>query len=211
MTAPPAPSAPRPRILIPTNDSSGLRRVGIAAAVLIVAGALWMAGVLLLLPRQDPIPSPAPRVVIALGAGVVNDSTLTSASATRLERALAYARSHNADLVTTRLYGEGGPGTDRAQRSMIAAAGMEHRWVALPNRVTNTREEALAMHMVIADTQPIAVVTSPLHTRRACVTFERVGYRVTCIPSAQHDWERLPYLVAYETAAFVKYKAKGWW
>ena len=30
----------------------------------------------------------------------------------------------------------------------------------------------------------LAVVTSPMHTRRACATFEAVGLRVVCVPAA---------------------------
>jgi uncharacterized SAM-binding protein YcdF (DUF218 family) len=170
-----------------------------------------MVSVLIALPRRDALPSPAPRVVIALGAGVRDDSTLTAASATRLTAAIAYARAHDASIVTTRVFGNNGRASDRAQRAMITSAGLSDRWIALPNNVTNTRDEAIAMHMVIPDTQPIAVVTSPLHTRRACVTFERLGFRVTCLASAQYEWWRLPYAVAYESAAYVKYKARGWW
>jgi uncharacterized SAM-binding protein YcdF (DUF218 family) len=204
-------SPPPPVILLPPSSQAGLRRTWLTAIGLVAAGVLWMTFCLLALPRQDTLPDPAPRVVIALGAGVKDDSTLTSASATRLQTAIAYTRAHNAQLVTTRAQGNRGQGSDRAQREMISAAGLADRWTSLPNYVTNTRDEALALHGVIPDTQPIAVVTSPLHTRRACATFERVGYRVTCLASAQYEWWRLPYSVAYETAAYVKYKRAGWW
>jgi uncharacterized SAM-binding protein YcdF (DUF218 family) len=170
-----------------------------------------MTSVVFVLPRRDSLPTPAPRVVIALGAGMRDDSTLTYASATRLETAIAYARAHDASIVTTRVFGNTSSASVRAQRALIASGGLADRWIALPNNVTNTRDEAMAMHMVIPDTQPVAVVTSPLHTRRACATFERVGYRVTCLASAQYEWWRLPYAVAYESAAYVKYKARGWW
>lgn len=197
-------------ILMPPARSHVRRRV-VAAIALITLSALWMVSVLILLPRHDTLPNPAPRVVIALGAGVRDDSTLTSASATRLEAAIAFARAHDASIVTTRVFGNDGRASDRAQRAMISSGGLADRWIALPNNVSNTRDEALAMHMVIPDTQPVAVVTSPLHTRRACATFERIGYRVTCQASAQYEWWRLPYAVAYESAAYVKYKMRGWW
>lgn len=206
-----ASSPPPPPVILLPPSLARPRRVWLLAAGLLALGMLWMIFCLLVLPRQDALPDPAPRVVIALGAGVKDDSTLTFASATRLQTAIAYARAHDALLVTTRAQGNGGKGTDRAQRTMILAAGLAERWTSLPNYVTNTRDEALAMHGVIADTQPIVVVTSPLHTRRACATFETVGYRVTCLASAQYEWWRLPYSVAYETAAYVKYKKAGWW
>jgi uncharacterized SAM-binding protein YcdF (DUF218 family) len=213
---PPAPTArsspPGAILLPPEQPTRGRGRVlRIAAGVIIALGGVWLISGMIVLPRRDTLRSPAPLVVIALGAGARDDSTLTSASATRLEMAIAYARAHNASIVTTRVHGNRGEVSDRAQRAMISAAGLADRWIALPNQVANTRDEALAMHMVIPDSQPIAVVTSPLHTRRACATFERVGYDVTCIASAQYDWWRLPQAVVYETAAFVKYRMRGWW
>jgi uncharacterized SAM-binding protein YcdF (DUF218 family) len=210
--APPASSPKKqPVILIAPDRSTRVRGLGRAALVLIALGALWVIGVLIGLPRRDAPRNPAPRVVIALGAGMEDDSTLTSTSAARLETAIAYARANNASIVTTRIYGDRGEGSARPQRNIISAAGLADRWIALPNRVATTRDEALAMHMVVADSQPIAVVTSPLHTRRACATFERVGYDVMCIAAAQYDWWLLPYFAVYETAAFVEYKLRGWW
>ena len=210
------PAAPTARslrarvILLPQGGPTRVQRLGLVAFALFTIGLLGTVVALIALPRRDQLPSPAPRIVIALGAGVRDDSTLTSTSATRLETAIAYARAHDASLVTTRVYGNDGKSSDRAQRLMITGAGLADRWIALPSRVGNTRDEALAMHMVIADSQPIVVVTSPLHTRRACATFERVGYDVTCIASANHAWWRLPYAAVYELAALVKYRMRHW-
>ena len=187
------------------------RRGLIALGVVVAAGLLWVVIMALAFPRRDPIPHPAPGVVIALGAGALDDSTLTNTTTIRLRTAIEYARANNATIVTTRVYGNRGEVSDRAQRSMISAAGLSERWIALPNLITNTRDEALALHMFVADTQPIAVVSSPMRTRRACATFERVGYRVTCLATPRHDWTLLPYVAAYETAALVKYKLNGWW
>jgi uncharacterized SAM-binding protein YcdF (DUF218 family) len=67
----------------------------------------------------------------------------------------------------------------------------------------------------------IAVVTSPLHTRRACATFEEVGFSVTCVPaisrvySVENADNGLDRLVVfrewlYERAALVEYRARRW-
>jgi uncharacterized SAM-binding protein YcdF (DUF218 family) len=67
----------------------------------------------------------------------------------------------------------------------------------------------------------IAVVTSPLHTRRACATFEAVGFQVLCVPAALRgsglDPQSIPEdrfrgfrLWLYETFATNSYKRRGW-
>ena len=65
------------------------------------------------------------------------------------------------------------------------------------------------------------VVTAPLHTRRACATFVRVGFKVSCAPCREQEYnvwhprtsrDRLEasrqYL--YERLGMVKYRFKGW-
>lgn len=210
MSAAPAASPPRqPVILLPPGERTLARNLALAAIAVFVLGVLTIILALLVLPRRDTIPNPAPRVVIALGAGLRDDSTLTSTTAARLDMAIGYAHAHGATIVTTRVYGNG-RSSDRAQRARISAAGLADRWIPLPGQIGNTRDEALAMHMIVPDTQRIVVVTSPLHTRRACATFERVGYNVTCVASADRVWWRLPYFAAYETAAYMKYRMRGW-
>jgi uncharacterized SAM-binding protein YcdF (DUF218 family) len=89
--------------------------------------------------------------------------------------------------------------------------------------VFSTRDEAVRMAALARPLgiTRIALVTSPLHTRRACATFEKVGFRVTCVPSESReaaleslreatDRVRALQLTLYEWAAFVKYRARGW-
>ena len=65
-----------------------------------------------------------------------------------------------------------------------------------------------------------AVVTSPLHSRRACATFEAVGFKVVCAPAGSREYvvpgalapeDRLatfPRLI-YEKFAAATYKSNG--
>jgi uncharacterized SAM-binding protein YcdF (DUF218 family) len=183
-----------------------------ALAILAILGALYCAAIEAWLPRIDPIPSSAPRVVIALNGGVRDDGTLNPTSAARLDKAITYAREHAATLVTTNVQDEDDPTltSNADQRRIIEAAGYADRWIALPGYALTTRDEAERFRKVVKPA-PIVLVTSRLHTRRACKTFETLGYAVTCVSSGlDGPWWLLPYSVAYESAAWIKYRAKGW-
>ena len=68
----------------------------------------------------------------------------------------------------------------------------------------------------------IAVVTSPMHTRRACAVFEAVGFVVSCTAARMRDASGLPDARTpvnrlalfgqwiYEVAAMADYAARGW-
>ena len=67
----------------------------------------------------------------------------------------------------------------------------------------------------------IALVTSPMHTRRACATFEAVGFKVVCVPadaresglyegSGAGDRLRVFGWWLYETFASSTYRRRGW-
>ena len=191
---------------------SRLARLSRAGIVLVVAGLLYCVAVETWLPRNDEPPAIAPPLVIALSAGVRLDGTLNEAGAARLRTAIAFAVSRGARLVTTRVQRRDAPHltSDPGQRQMIASAGLSDRWTTLDGFALTTRHEAELLTR-IAPPGRIAVVTSRLHTRRACATFEHLGYQVTCISSGRDGpWWRIPYGVAYESAAFIKYRLKGW-
>lgn len=181
-------------------------------SALVVLGLLYCAAIEAWLPRQDPIPPSPPQVVIALSGGVTKDGRLNRTSAERLLTAIRFAREHGATLVTTNIQDEVHPEltSNADQRRIIDSAGYVAKWIALPGYALTTRDEAERFRKMVQPTS-IALVTSRLHTRRACKTFETFGYRVTCISSGLDGaWWRIPYSVAYESAAWIKYKAKGW-
>jgi uncharacterized SAM-binding protein YcdF (DUF218 family) len=89
--------------------------------------------------------------------------------------------------------------------------------------VHTTRDEAVRAWRLLGPrgATRIAVVTSPLHTVRACATFERVGFTVSCVAAVSRAYsvdraaspdERLTLFRAwlYERTALVEYRARGW-
>ena len=179
---------------------------------LAIVGLLYCAVIEVWLPRQDQMPASAPQVVIALSGGVKKDGHLNRTSADRLLTAIRFAQQHGATLVTTNIQDEDHPEltSNADQRRIIDSAGYSAKWIALPGYALTTRDEAERFRKMVQPTS-IALVTSRLHTRRACKTFETLGYTVTCISSGLDGaWWRIPYSVAYESAAWIKYNAKGW-
>jgi uncharacterized SAM-binding protein YcdF (DUF218 family) len=89
--------------------------------------------------------------------------------------------------------------------------------------IFSTRDEAVRTRALAKalDITNVAVVTSPLHTYRACATFEKVGFAVTCVPSESRDvalttlsgpTDRVKALQLwlYELAGLAKYRVSGW-
>jgi uncharacterized SAM-binding protein YcdF (DUF218 family) len=105
---------------------------------------------------------------------------------------------------------------------MVALSHVAAKWDVVDS-VYSTRDEAsrAAALLVPAGAKTIVVVTSPMHTRRACATFEGVGFKVYCQPAREHDhdtWhpagpaDRLAAFRSYlyERLGMVKYRVKGW-
>lgn len=107
------------------------------------------------------------------------------------------------------------------QQSLIALVpangGIE--WI---DSVQSTRDEAvrLARRAFQARWSRVAVVTSPMHTRRACATVESLGLAVTCVaaPWREASWpattsgDRMIVMrrLVYETLAWAQYRLTGW-
>ena len=107
----------------------------------------------------------------------------------------------------------------RALMSMLAP----DLTVQFVNHVASTRDEAL-MFAALAHTRQwnrVALVTSPMHSLRACRAVEAVGLKVSCVAAASRDYaltplgsanERLNAFrdVVYETLATTLYSFRGW-
>lgn len=88
--------------------------------------------------------------------------------------------------------------------------------------VASTRDEAvrLTRRAFQARWKRVAVVTSPMHTRRACATVEALGLPVTCVmapwrvagwpPRTSRDRLLLMQRLVYETLAWAQYRVSGW-
>lgn len=166
------------------------------------------------------------QAVIVLSGGITDDGRMTGQGLDRLLSAIALAQSRaigelGLSIVTIR--GRVPEPTSEAdQRGLVAlaSAGMQVRFV---RNVHSTRDEALQF-AALARThgwRRVVVVTSPLHTRRACAAMEAVGLSVECRPATPRDYSlngldrgenrRLAFRdVLYESLGMIKYRLRGW-
>ena len=174
--------------------------------------------------RRDNLPAQPLDAVVVLSAGITPDGMLSPEALDRLLTGLALMHDSVAPvLVVTE---------PRRSRYGVTAATDQARVRALVARpfpmlmvdsVHTTRDEAVnAWRLLQArNATRVAVVTSPLHTRRACATFEQVGFAVTCVPAvsrvysvtgADNGSDRLTLFREwlYERAAWIEYRARGW-
>jgi uncharacterized SAM-binding protein YcdF (DUF218 family) len=176
--------------------------------------------------RVDSLPADTLDAVVALSAGLMPDSALNAVGADRLLRGLELMRAGRARrIITTRVIT---PMEDRTvtsdsdQTRLISLAGLADKWTVVLGAQTTRDEAVLTSQLLLPRGEKrIVVVTSPLHTRRACAVFEAVGFTVVCRgslerdnvtnhPSGQHDRLAALHAYAYELVAYVKYRARGW-
>ena len=140
--------------------------------------------------RADAAPSRVDAVVV-LSSSVTSDSSLDVAGADRMLTGIALVRRGVAPrIVTTRVehrFGARIIASDADQRWLLQLAGADSMWTSVTT-VRSTRDEALQLAAFLepAGARTIAVVTSPMHTRRACATMERVGFHVICVAAREH-------------------------
>jgi uncharacterized SAM-binding protein YcdF (DUF218 family) len=174
--------------------------------------------------RRDNLPAQPLDAVVVLSGGITPDGMLVPEALDRLLTGLAMMRDSVAPVlvVTEPRRSRGGitTATDQARvRSLVARPFP----MLMVDSVRTTRDEAVnAWRLLQArNATRVAVVTSPLHTRRACATFERVGFVVTCVPAvsrvysvtgADNGSDRLTLFREwlYERAAWIEYRARGW-
>jgi uncharacterized SAM-binding protein YcdF (DUF218 family) len=163
--------------------------------------------------------------VVVLSANMVSDTALNAAGTERLLSALELIHSGKAArLVTTRptvkIRGSELT-TDSDQARLISLVGVP-RWDVV-GVVRSTRDEALqsAALLLPGGARRIAVVTSPMHTRRACAAFTRVGFDVTCVAAREREYstwhpanssERIHSFrdYMYERLGMLEYRLEGW-
>jgi uncharacterized SAM-binding protein YcdF (DUF218 family) len=175
--------------------------------------------------RRDPIP---PRVdaIAVLGRGITPDGSMRAETLDRLLSGVTLARKGLAPVMLvsreSRRFG-GVSRSDSADQQQLLSLVNTTAEIIFVDSVVTTRVEALRMSS-IARTRGIstvAVVTSPLHTKRACATFEAVGFKVICVPAVLRDSglssdsnaeDRLRSFRSwlYELFATAEYKSRGW-
>jgi uncharacterized SAM-binding protein YcdF (DUF218 family) len=137
--------------------------------------------------RNDPMPDAPVDAIVVLSASVTADGDLSPHGIDRLLAGLELYREGRASrLVVSRIASSShrGQTSDVDQRRIIAYTGQQPSLIVL-DPVGTTRLEAVRAKE-IADREGwrrIILVTSPVHTRRACATFEAIGFDVTCRPS----------------------------
>lgn len=198
--------------------------VGVLVGVALTPASAALAGHWV---REDPLPDNPADALVVLCGGLGTGSLLNSAGGsdrllTGLER-LQQRRGRR--LLTTRVSRlDGGHlvTSDSNQRRLIDLAGVEPAWER-PGTVQHTREEAsrAASRLLPLGARRVVVVTSPLHSRRACAAFEAVGFQVSCAPARERGSRtRRPLSTSdclaafraypYERVAMWKYRTRGW-
>jgi uncharacterized SAM-binding protein YcdF (DUF218 family) len=174
--------------------------------------------------RRDPIP---PRVdaIAVLSAGFTRDGMMRSETLDRLLTGLSLSRRRVAPLLISRerLSSGGKLVSDSADKESVVTLAKPPGQIIFVDSVFTTRTEALRMRAIAQahGWSTVAVVTSPMHTTRACATFEAVGFKVVCVPantresglyegSNAEDRFRAFRSWLYETFASDSYRRRGW-
>jgi uncharacterized SAM-binding protein YcdF (DUF218 family) len=165
-------------------------------------------------------------VVVVLGAGLTADGMMKHETLDRLlggTELLSHGVAPVMFISRERRSIESRTVSDSADQSRVLAMTNVGTRVAFTDSVLTTRTEALRTKQLVAarGVRTIALVTSPLHSRRSCATFEAVGFRVVCTPaparesgmdpnSSAEERMRAFRSLLYETFATATYKSNGW-
>jgi uncharacterized SAM-binding protein YcdF (DUF218 family) len=175
--------------------------------------------------RRDAIP-PHVDAIAVLSMGGTPDGLAGSETLDRLLTGLTLARRglSQAVMVSSETRSFGGKSvSDSADLQNITTMVAPAASVIFVDSIFTTRTEALRMRSIAnaRGWNTIAVVTSPMHTRRACATFEAVGFKVVCVPavvrgsglvanSNAEDRLRAFRFWLYERFATDSYRRRGW-
>lgn len=175
--------------------------------------------------RRDNGAPPVDAVVVLSGS-MTEDGLLAGPVVNRLLSGIAEARRRGiptiAISVIERRSGGRVVSTEADQRALLSRLAPDLT-VRTVRDVHSTHDEALQF-AALARTygwQRVVLVSSPLHTRRACRTFEVAGLAVVCTPADAREYSltRLGGVharmnafrdVMYETAATSFYALRGW-
>ncbi len=177
----------------------------------------WLARGLV---RSDPL-QPADAVFV-LGSRLQRDNDPGAGAASRLWRALELLAQDRAPRL---ILSEQPPPAGRYEpiaRAWMASLGVERELLTV-GPITNTRGEAVAVAALCRARgfERLLLVTSPMHTRRACAAFEREGLSVVCVPAVEteFDLDRLEYpgdrvkafgVAMHERLGLWVYRRRGW-
>jgi uncharacterized SAM-binding protein YcdF (DUF218 family) len=178
--------------------------------------------------RCDPLPDSGVAAVVVLSAAVNPNGTMSGEALDHLMTGLELTAQRNPPLLVTTTVRESFPtgpeSSEPDQSRIVALSGGRVRWIRTrPGKSTRDEAVAVAQSLLPQGIRHVAVVASPMHTRRACSAFEAVGFVVTCVPARTRSpggagspgpWplDRLTVFGewVYELAGTAKYQMKGW-
>jgi uncharacterized SAM-binding protein YcdF (DUF218 family) len=177
---------------------------------------------------RDPAPDAAGAdAVFVLSSAVTPEGRIARQGPERLLHGLALAKATGVPLVVSEIRPRSRPESSSLpdQRALAALAGVEGRLEAITD-VGSTRDEAVRVAALARARgwRRLAVVTSPVHARRACATVARAGVAVRCAPAPSRELDLAGpralegtearahafALWLYETIAWALYRARGW-
>lgn len=175
--------------------------------------------------RRDPIPERVDAIAV-LSMGLTPDGMMEGETLDRLLTGVTLARQGLAPVMLVsreRRTFAGKQVSDSADLASVAAMTAPYTPMIFVDSIVTTRTEALRMRAIAFPRgwKTLAVVSSPMHSRRACATFEAVGFKVICVPaavrgsglySAANTRDRLRAFRSwlYETFATDSYRRRGW-
>ena len=197
----------------------------VAVLCLLVAYTPLVAAVSRPMIRRDRVPQRVDAIAV-LGRGFTPDGSMRAETLDRLLTGLSLARTGVAPVLLvsreSRVFG-GRAVSDSLDQQTVLALTNSSPVIVFVDSVINTRDEAMRMSAIARarGIRTVAVVTSPLHTRRACATFEAVGFKVVCVPAVVRDSGLSPESNAedrlrsfrswlYELFATASYKSHHW-
>src|SRR5215510_5076049 len=174
--------------------------------------------------RSDSLPASA-EAIIVLSANVNSDGMLNTHGVQRLLTGIElYQRGIAPRVFTTEVkaeYGDVIRSSVGDQRRLLQMGRAVGAWTSLTGTHTTHDEALKSVEQLPGAGHRVIVVTSPLHTRRACAAFERVGFHVSCAPSREQQYvtwhpvnpkDRLAAFreYTYERLGMIKYRIHGW-
>jgi len=169
--------------------------------------------------ESSPIPAEGADAVVVLSASVSRDGLLSPGGAERLLHGVELLRDGaSAVLITSRVRHVSRRDTltsDGDQARLVALAPDSIRWEVVDS-VATTRDEAVRIAALAHRNgwRQVIVVTSPMHTRRACAAVRHAGLTVTCVAAPSRGVAVRTLTTASDRlAAFGPwlYETVGWW
>ena len=200
---------------------------GLALLVIVVASYTPVSSLLIRgMVRRDALPARPLDALVVLSGGATADNMMSNPTLDRLLSGVALSKAGRAGaLVLSRetFRRHGRTISDSADQAGVLALADVTIPVFYIDSAKSTRDEALRVKRLAAGKSwsRIGLVTSPLHSRRACGTFEAVGFAVTCLPGGfregalsnlDDDDDRMRAFKGwfYEFAGTTKYRMSGW-